>query len=344
MHGFELVDMSQMEFQGSKSITAQMLVLAHYNGSKMIEFTFGVDKSRETRKVRKIPHSLNFRFKIAQVLPIRTKIGTSSYLVREQESQLIHLVKPSKLDVLTRSSLDCSRLKLGHGDKGFVESKLAMIQDSIVVLSTDPNDLSALAISSIEQVSVEDLVTQNLEAGNLQTALNIVMETGLGRRQLREYQLKLSKYSDESLLADFLEQSDLTASELLGILRDEEVEAFEAIEMMLEAARAACTETKGTARKARDGPDFDQDATALDRIALHNMEQRLSVYRQAFLEGDNASIQGQPPMNPQEFIVAADFLQVVNCLLYEKVAVVEDITLVRYIFEEMLCEAVENYT
>lgn len=49
-------------------------------------------------------------------------------------------------------------------------------------------------------------------------------------------------------------------------------------------------------------------------------------------------------MAPQEFIVTSSFLQAANCLLYEKVAVVEDITLIKYIFEDMLCEAVENYT
>ena len=49
-------------------------------------------------------------------------------------------------------------------------------------------------------------------------------------------------------------------------------------------------------------------------------------------------------MEPQEFVVTSSFLQVANCLFYEKVAVVEDMTLIRYIFEDMLCEAVENYT
>ena len=33
-----------------------------------------------------------------------------------------------------------------------------------------------------------------------------------------------------------------------------------------------------------------------------------------------------------------------NCLLYEKIAIIEDITILKYIFEDMLCEAVENYT
>ena len=49
-------------------------------------------------------------------------------------------------------------------------------------------------------------------------------------------------------------------------------------------------------------------------------------------------------MMPQEFIVASSFLQVANCLLYEKVATVEDMTMIKCIFEDMLCEAVDNYT
>lgn len=33
-----------------------------------------------------------------------------------------------------------------------------------------------------------------------------------------------------------------------------------------------------------------------------------------------------------------------NSLLYEKIAIVEDITMIKYIFEDMICEVVENYT
>ena len=50
VHGFELVDMSQMQVQGRKDVTAEILVLAYYNGSKLLEFTFMVNKARETRK------------------------------------------------------------------------------------------------------------------------------------------------------------------------------------------------------------------------------------------------------------------------------------------------------
>ena len=50
VHGFELVDMSQMHVQGRKDVAAEILVLAYYNGSKMLEFTFMVNKARETRK------------------------------------------------------------------------------------------------------------------------------------------------------------------------------------------------------------------------------------------------------------------------------------------------------
>lgn len=86
VHGFELIDMSQMKVTGRRPVQAETLVLAYYNGSKLHEFTFMLDKTRETRKHRKLNHSLNFRLKIAQAVPIRTKLGTSTYLVREQES------------------------------------------------------------------------------------------------------------------------------------------------------------------------------------------------------------------------------------------------------------------
>ena len=62
------------------------------------------------------------------------------------------------------------------------------------------------------------------------------METGLGRRQLREYQLKLAKYSDMALLSDFLERSKLSTAEILTIILTEEVESIEALEKLLNAA------------------------------------------------------------------------------------------------------------
>ena len=42
-----------------------MLIVVAYNGSKLKEFTFGVDKALESRKQRKLPHKLNLRFSIA---------------------------------------------------------------------------------------------------------------------------------------------------------------------------------------------------------------------------------------------------------------------------------------
>lgn len=41
------------------------------------------------------------------------------------------------------------------------------------------------------------------------------MSTGEGRRQLREYQLKLGNYSDMDLLTDFLENNALTVEDSL---------------------------------------------------------------------------------------------------------------------------------
>ena len=49
-------------------------------------------------------------------------------------------------------------------------------------------------------------------------------------------------------------------------------------------------------------------------------------------------------MPVQEFVAKASFLSVANCLLYEKVAIIEDVTIIRHIFEDMLYEAIDNYT
>ena len=65
------------------------------------------------------------------------------------------------------------------------------------------------------------MVKKSLKQGNLLTALNIVNETGQGRRELREYQLKLANYSDMTLLVDFLEKSKLSVADILRILREE---------------------------------------------------------------------------------------------------------------------------
>ena len=60
-----------------------MLALVHYNGSKLKEFTLIFDKTVEGRKVRKLPHDLNIRFKIDQVTPLRFDRSMQSYLLLE---------------------------------------------------------------------------------------------------------------------------------------------------------------------------------------------------------------------------------------------------------------------
>jgi len=52
-----------------------------------------------------------------------------------------------------------------------------MVNDKIVVLATNAKDRS-LTVSGIESLSIEQLIGQSLKQGKLQTALNIVMETG----------------------------------------------------------------------------------------------------------------------------------------------------------------------
>ena len=95
---------------GAKPCKAEMLVLAYYNGSKLKEFTFMVDKTRETRKQRKLVHQLNFKFKIAQVVPIRTRVGVHNYLVRDEFSNELNLIKSGSSDKKrsTKNPLDCS--------------------------------------------------------------------------------------------------------------------------------------------------------------------------------------------------------------------------------------------
>ena len=59
-------------------------------------------------------------------------MGLSNYLIREEESQLIYLVKPGKQNTVARLLLDC-----GIEASGNRKAKIALVQDSIVILSTD---------------------------------------------------------------------------------------------------------------------------------------------------------------------------------------------------------------
>ena len=45
------------------------------------------------------------------------------------------------------------------------------------------------------------------------------METGEGRRQLREYQLRLAHFSDPVLLEDFLNSNKLIVDDIITILK-----------------------------------------------------------------------------------------------------------------------------
>jgi len=149
-----------------------------------------------------------------------------------------------------------------------------------------------------------------------------VIETGLGRRQLREFQLRLCAYSDLALLEDFLKQTRLSTQAILRILRTEKVGSFLALTKLLQAASQA---------------NNDGGVDAEDLISLHNMRQRALVYQQTFVS-DNT----EASLNAQQFITSATFLSVANCLLYERPSSVEQA--VKKIFEDMTCEAVDNYT
>lgn len=58
VHGIELSDMSQYKDWGNSQ--ALMLILAYYNGSKLREFTFVVDRKIEGQSERKLHHCMNF--------------------------------------------------------------------------------------------------------------------------------------------------------------------------------------------------------------------------------------------------------------------------------------------
>ena len=96
------------------------------------------------------------------------------------------------------------------------------------------------------------------------------METGQGVKQLREYQLKLSDYRDLDLLDDFLTKTRLSTAQILHILRDEKIGSFAALERFISAAAKA-----------------SESADTVDRICLHNMEQRASVYKQVFRKAED---------------------------------------------------------
>lgn len=50
VHAFELLDTSQYSFTDGPKVKAKMLALVAYNGSKLKEFTFCVNKALESRK------------------------------------------------------------------------------------------------------------------------------------------------------------------------------------------------------------------------------------------------------------------------------------------------------
>ena len=87
----------------------------------------------------------------------------------------MHLIRPntSSQSDLRSCWLDTSELLNEPNQK----VQLAMVNDKIVVLATNAKDRS-LTVSGIESLSIEQLIGQSLKQGKLQTALNIVMETG----------------------------------------------------------------------------------------------------------------------------------------------------------------------
>ena len=75
----------------------------------------------------------------------------------------------------------------------------------------------------------------------------------------------MSDYRDLDLLDDFLNKTRLSTAQILQIVRNEKIGSFAALERFISAAARA-----------------SESADTIDRICLHNMEQRASVYKQVF--------------------------------------------------------------
>ena len=48
-------------------------------------------------------------------------------------------------------------------------------------------------------------------------------------------------------------------------------------------------------------------------------------------------------MTPQDFVAKASFIEVASCLLYDKLIATEDSSLIKILFEGMICESINNY-
>ena len=80
----------------------------------------------------------------------------------------------------------------------------------------------------------------------------------------------MSDYRDLDLLDDFLNKTRLSTAQILQIVRNEKIGSFAALERFISAAARA-----------------SESADTIDRICLHNMEQRASVYKQVFHRADS---------------------------------------------------------
>ena len=61
IHNFELLDAKKFSVTQGKS-EAKFLVVVSYNGCKLKQFTFGLNRAVESRKVAKIDHNVNCPF------------------------------------------------------------------------------------------------------------------------------------------------------------------------------------------------------------------------------------------------------------------------------------------
>jgi len=174
VHTFTVINMDKFEVTKGK-VNAKMLVVIAYNGSKLKEFTFGVDKAQESRVARKVQHKLNLRFHVAQVLPyFCSETKALHYMVRASNEPTVHLVKPGSASD-RKAWLDTSEVL--RGKKSQVQ--LVTVADQARVLTHSGADASLL-LYEIKSLDVGAMVSEHLKKGLLQTALNIVRETGKG--------------------------------------------------------------------------------------------------------------------------------------------------------------------
>ena len=260
-------------------------IVASYGGSKLIEFAFGAGCTRAGRGIRKLHHTLNFRYKVADVIPLDNILndskgknyGKGKFLVRADQNDL-HVFAPVPKANLNQSCT--SNLLDTTGIDNSIFRRVFKLNNQVLVVSQDST--AKISISAIRPITTEEILADQLKAGNLMTALNIVYSTGRGQKQLIEYQLRQKRFGDLKLLESFLKVSKPGHVKTVEILEKEDIESPVAIQRLLEHAKQSLNEDSNVAREQSNA----------FQIYLHTRQQRLIAYKQAFSE-EAASLEHQ---------------------------------------------------